>query len=145
MQSHKTLADQNKTMLAYQNTPIAALLDSLRAAQEDGDNPLAAALFDQMRIAVLQHQLQGSMALYQLQQLAAGIPPGTMINSETAPLLSSSPRNAQAGNNQRFNPANGAVPAVSFSGMGNNPSPEAGFNTTAPRQSGNGTMPEFGR
>ena len=145
MQSHKTLADQNKTMLAYQNTPIAALLDSLRAAQEDGDNPLAAALFDQMRIAVLQHQLQGSMALYQLQQLAAGIPPGTMINSETAPLLSSSPRNAQAGNNQRFNPANGAVPAVSFSGMGNNPTPEAGFNTTAPRQSGNGTMPEFGR
>ena len=145
MQSHKTLADQNKTMLAYQNTPIAALLDSLRAAQEDGDNPLAAALFDQMRIAVLQHQLQGSMTLYQLQQLAAGIPPGTMINSETAPLLSSSPRNAQAGNNQRFNPANGAVPAVSFSGMGNNPSPEAGFNTTAPRQSGNGTMPEFGR
>ena len=145
MQSHKTLADQNKTMLAYQNTPIAALLDSLRAAQEDGDNPLAAALFDQMRIAVLQHQLQGSMALYQLQQLAAGIPPGTMVNSETAPLLSSSPRNAQAGNNQRFNPANGAVPAVSFSGMGNNPSPEAGFNTTAPRQSGNGTMPEFGR
>ena len=145
MQRHKTLADQNKTMLAYQNTPIAALLDSLRAAQEDGDNPLAAALFDQMRIAVLQHQLQGSMALYQLQQLAAGIPPGTMINSETAPLLSSSPRNAQAGNNQRFNPANGAVPAVSFSGMGNNPSPEAGFNTTAPRQSGNGTMPEFGR
>ena len=145
MQSHKTLADQNKTMLAYQNTPIAALLDSLRAAQEDGDNPLAAALFDQMRIAVLQHQLQGSMALYQLQQLAAGIPPGTMVNSETAPLLSSSPRNAQEGNNQRFNPANGAVPAVSFSGMGNNPSPEAGFNTTAPRQSGNGTMPEFGR
>ena len=145
MQSHKTLADQNKTMLAYQNTPIAALLDSLRAAQEDGDNPLAAALFDQMRIAVLQHQLQGSMALYQLQQLAAGIPPGTMVNSETAPLLSSSPRYAQAGNNQRFNPANGAVPAVSFSGMGNNPSPEAGFNTTAPRQSGNGTMPEFGR
>ena len=145
MQSHKTLADQNKTMLAYQNTPIAALLDSLRAAQEDGDNPLAAALFDQMRIAVLQHQLQGSMALYQLQQLAAGIPPGTMVNSETAPLLSSSPINAQEGNNQRFNPANGAVPAVSFSGMGNNPSPEAGFNTTAPRQSGNGTMPEFGR
>ena len=145
MQSHKTLADQNKTMLAYQNTPIAALLDSLRAAQEDGDNPLAAALFDQMRIAVLQHQLQGSMALYQLQQLAAGIPPGTMINSETAPLLSSSPRNAQAGYNQRINPANGAVPAVSISRMGNNPSPEAGFNTTAPRQSGNGTMPEFGR
>ena len=140
MQSHKTLADQNKTMLAYQNTPIAALLDSLRAAQEDGDNALVAALYDQMRLAVLQHQLQGSMAMFQLQQLAQGIPPMTMVNSQTADDLSAPPRMGGAGNNQRFNPANGAVPAVSFSGMGNNPSPQAGFNTTAPRQRDTGLV-----
>ena len=140
MQSHKTLADQNKTMLAYQNTPIAALLDSLRAAQEDGDNALVAALYDQMRLAVLQHQLQGSMAMFQLQQLAQGIPPMTMVNSQTADGLSAPPSMGGAGNNQRFNPANGAVPAVSFSGMGNNPSPQAGFNTTAPRQRDTGLV-----
>ena len=64
----------------------------------------------------------------------------TMVNSQTADGLSAPPSMGGAGNNQRFNPANGAVPAVSFSGMGNNPSPQAGFNTTAPRQRDTGLV-----
>lgn len=84
----------------------------------------------------MQTQIEGSLAMLNLQRLSEGLPPLTAINTNSVGgFIQEANQNAEF-----MNPANGATPAVEFTGIGNQPSPEAGFNTTAPRQRDTGLV-----
>lgn len=134
MQSSKQISMQNREILARQASPVVQLTDLLQAALRDGDETTAAALYDRLRIAVLQEQVQGSLQMFQLQQIAAGIPPQTAVQQGFADNVVRNNTDSLSG--QQRNPAFGAVPDVQFRTNGNQPSPEAGFNTTASRDRG---------
>lgn len=139
-QSSKVISDQNRQILGSQASPVVQLLELYKAAVEDGDEMKAAALFDQLQIAALQTQVQGSMQMLQLMQMAQGMPPMTAVNQQSVGQQIQS----IGGNNQLANPGFGAVPNAAFTGIGNQPSPQAGFNTTAPRQRDTGLVDPAG-
>ena len=137
MQSHRTIRRQNLEDLAQQSTPLTQTLQLLRAAVEEEDEETASILFDRVQILALQHQVEGSMAMAQLQQLAAGIIPNT-------PAAGQSGQNGSApsggGTQQALNPANGAIPFAQAAGVGNEASEDAGANTTATRNRDTGIL-----
>jgi len=142
IQDPKLLTDQNLEKLTRQTAPVLMLLDQYRAAIKDGDQMAAAALMDQIRVAVLQQQVQGSLQMLQLAQMAQGLPPMTELNIGSITPNFAQPdvntpgqqQQPRAQDNSR-NPAAGGLPVASLAGVGNQPSPQAGANTTASRQS----------
>lgn len=139
VQSPKTIFRQNLERVALTSNPVAAKWEQLQMALKEGNQLLAAALYDELRMAVLQQQVMGSLQLQQLEQMALGI--GIDPSGADAAIAGQ----AQAtggfqGNNQALNPANGAVPFAQAAGVGNTPSPQAGFNTTASRQRDTGLV-----
>ncbi len=139
VQSPQTIFRQNLERSALTSNPVATLWEQLQMSLQEGNQLLSAALYDQLRIAVLTQQLQGSVQLQQLAQIAAGfgIDPNSVDQAIGGQAQASG---GFAGNNQALNPANGAVPFAQAAGIGNQPSPQAGFNTTAPRQRDTGLV-----
>lgn len=156
IQDPKLLSSQNMEILTRQTAPVLALLDQYRAVRDDGDQMAAAAILDQIRLQTLQMEVQGSMQMLQLTQLKqqvgqamSGIPNNLEFTSETiTPDFQGPDSNTTQKNSVSFgglgvggqtaNPAYGAPAQSVFTGLTNNPSPEAGANTTADRQ-GQGT------
>ena len=132
--SHRIIRNQNLEILARSQDPLAQILELFNMATAEGDEALASILYDRLRIMALQRQVEGSVMMQQLQQMAAGGP--------VPPPAGPAQPGAQPGGppaaapNQQANPANGAVPFAQTAGVGNQPSPEAGANTTAPRGGG---------
>tara|TARA_R110002096_G_scaffold34732_4_gene99048 strand:+ start:151 stop:2160 length:2010 start_codon:yes stop_codon:yes gene_type:complete len=153
IQDPKLLSDQNREILTRQTSPVLGLLDQYRSVVLDGDPMAAAAILDQIRLMTLQMEVQGSMQMMQLEQMKAeikqnqqGKPPDLKFTSESVtpdfpgPDSSTTQKNSVSfGSAQTANPAFGAPSPTIFTGLTNNPSPEAGANTTADRQgSGSG-------
>ena len=153
IQDPKLLSDQNREVLTRQTSPVLALLDQYRSVVLDEDPMAAAAILDQIRLMTLQMEVQGSMQMMQLEQMKAevkqnqqGKPPDLKFTSETmtpdfpGPDTSRTQKETVSfGSPQTANPAFGAPSQTIFTGLTNNPSPEAGANTTADRQgSGSG-------
>ena len=152
IQDPKLLSSQNMELLTRQTAPVLALLDQYRAVKEDGDQMAAAAILDQIRLQTLQMEVQGSMQMLQLTQMKqqvdqamSGMPSTLEFNSKTVtpdfqgPDTSTTSEESVSfgglgGNGQSSNPAFGAPSPTIFTGLTNNPSPEAGANTTADRQ-----------
>lgn len=141
IQDPKLLRDQNMEVLTRQTSPVLLLLDQYRAMIDDGDQIGAAAILDQIRIGTLTQQVQGSLQIMQLNQMAQGLPPVTGMTLESLTAAFQGPDTGGEGqgagggrpasirpNPQVNNPANGAVPATVFSGIGNQASPIAGQN-----------------
>lgn len=130
MPSHKVIHDQNLEILTRAQDPLLQVMEQYKMAVKEGDQEMASALYDKLRIAALQRQVEGSMLLAQLTQMAMGlgVAPG-------APGQPQQGNPAQQGkpNRQAMNPANGAVGVAEKRGMGNQPSPDAGYMTTASR------------
>jgi hypothetical protein len=128
MPSHKVIHGQNLEAAARMQDELAQTLELYKAAVEEGDEPLAAILYDKLRIAALQRQVEGSLMMQQLQMMAAGIMP---------PPRDSGVQNGQGtprrGSRQQNNPANGAIGVAQVRGIGNQASPQAGWNTPLPR------------
>ena len=153
IQDPKLLSDQNREVLTRQTSPVLALLDQYRSVVLDEDVMAAAAILDQIRLMTLQMEVQGSMQMMQLEQMKAeikqnqqGKPPDLKFTSETMTPDFPGPDSSRTqketvsfGSPQTANPAFGAPSQTIFTGLTNNPSPEAGANTTADRQgSGSG-------
>ena len=121
-------------MAAESSDPVAQALAMFNAALRDDNQALAAIWFDKLQVLYKQMQVQAIIFDQQLQAAFQGIP-----LKQTTDLLALSPETqvATSDNNQAANPANGAVGVAQRAGVGNQPSPEAGFNTTANRQSEN--------
>lgn len=148
IQDPKLLSDQNREILTRQTSPVLGLLDQYRSVVLDGDPMAAAAILDQIRLMTLQMEVQGSMQMMQLEQMKAeikqnqqGKPPDLKFTSESitpdfpGPDSSTTQKNSVSfGSGQTANPAFGAPSPTIFTGLTNNPSPEAGANTTADRQ-----------
>tara|TARA_R100000808_G_scaffold18710_1_gene40925 strand:- start:20801 stop:22843 length:2043 start_codon:yes stop_codon:yes gene_type:complete len=153
IQDPKLLGDQNREVLTRQTSPVLNLLDQYRAAVRDGDTMAATAIFDQIRLMTMQLEVQGTMQIMQLEQMMqqvnqarSGMPTDLTFTSKTVnPSFAGPDTNTvqqdsvsfggmNMGSGQMNNPAFGAPPATLFTGQGNTPSPEAGANTTAPRQ-----------
>ena len=125
---------KNDETLAWQATPLSQQLKLFRAALESGDEQLQAIQFDQLQLTALQQQLQTNAQIAQLMQLAQGqgVAPGA-----------GQPGQPQGAGQQQVlaggglgNPATGAPGVAEVTGVGNQASPEAGANTSAPRQGG---------
>ena len=128
--SHKVMRKQNLEMLARSQDELAATMEAYRMAVEEQDEELISILYDKLRIALLKRQVEGSMMIQQLAQMAAG---GGMPAGQ--PQGQSQPgAGQQARPNLAGNPANGAPGPAQVRGMGNQPSPEAGWNTGYDRQ-----------
>jgi hypothetical protein len=148
IQDPKLLSDQNREVLTRQTSPVLSLLDQYRSVVLDEDPMAAAAILDQIRLMTLQMEVQGSMQMMQLEQMKAevrqnqqGKPPDLKFTSESVtpdfpgPDSSTTQKNSVSfGSAQTANPAFGAPSPTIFTGLTNNPSPEAGANTTADRQ-----------
>ena len=148
IQDPKLLSDQNREVLTRQTSPVLALLDQYRSVVLDEDVMAAAAILDQIRLMTLQMEVQGSMQMMQLEQMKAeikqnqqGKPPDLKFTSETMTPDFPGPDSSRTqketvsfGSPQTANPAFGAPSQTIFTGLTNNPSPEAGANTTADRQ-----------
>lgn len=148
IQDPKLLSDQNREVLTRQTSPVLSLLDQYRSVVLDEDPMAAAAILDQIRLMTLQMEVQGSMQMMQLEQMKAevrqnqqGKPPDIKFTSESVtpdfpgPDSSTTQKNSVSfGSAQTANPAFGAPSPTIFTGLTNNPSPEAGANTTADRQ-----------
>ena len=155
IQDPKLLSDQNREILTRQTSPVLALLDQYRAVVLDGDQMAAAAILDQIRLMTLQMEVQGSMQMLQLTQMKqqvdqamSGLPTNLEFSSKTVtpdfagPDTNTTNENSVSfgglgGNGQSSNPAFGAPSPTLFTGVTNNPSPEAGANTTGARNSPN--------
>ena len=129
MPSHKVIHGQNLEAAARMQDELAQTLELYKAAVNEGDEPLAAILYDKLRIAALQRQVEGSMMQQQLQMMAAGIMPNAPTNGSSA----NGKGNGARPSRQQNNPANGAPGVAQIRGIGNTPSPDAGYNTTALR------------
>ena len=152
IQDPKLLSSQNMEILTRQTSPVLALLDQYRAVKEDGDEMAAAAILDQIRLTTLQMEVQGSMQMMQLTQIQqqveqamSGMPSNLEFTSKTVtPEFPGPDTNTTRQDSVSFggigvggqtaNPAFGAPNQSIFTGLTNNPSPEAGANTTADRQ-----------
>ena len=139
-------------ILTRQTAPVLALLDQYRAVKEDGDDMAASAILDQIRLTTLQMEVEGSMKMMQLSQMKqqvdqamSGMPSTLEFKSENVtPDFRGPDTNTTSKNSVSFggigvggqssNPAFGAPAQSVFTGLTNNPSPEAGANTTADRQ-----------
>ena len=145
IQDPKLLRDQNMEVLTRQTSPVLLLLDQYRAMVADGDQMGAAAILDQIRIATLTQQVQGSLQMMQLKQMSQGLPPVTGMTLESLTAAFQGPdvggegqgegQGAGGGrpatpraNPQVNNPAFGGVPATVYTGQGNEASPIAGHN-----------------
>lgn len=131
MPSHNIIRRQNLEVMARAQDPLAQTMELFNAALEAQDMPLASILYDKLRITALQRQVEGSMLLAQLGQMAAGLGIGPQIPGQ--PPVPQGFVNPQ----QSRNPGFGAPGIAQERGTGNQPSPEAGFNTTAPRNGQN--------
>jgi hypothetical protein len=152
IQDPKLLSSQNMEILTRQTSPVLALLDQYRAVKDDGDEMAAAAILDQIRLTTLQMEVQGSMQMMQLTQIQqqveqamSGMPNQLEFTSKTVtPEFPGPDANTTRQDSVSFggvgaggqtaNPAFGAPSPTIFTGLTNNPSPEAGANTTADRQ-----------
>ena len=149
IQDPKLLSDQNREVLTRQTSPVLALLDQYRAVVNDGDQMAASAVLDQIRLMTLQMEVQGSLQMMQLQQMNDQMnqQPGlsnleltqeTITPQYPGPGENVTRKNSVSfGSGQTANPGFGAPPATVFTGQGNQPSPEAGANTTAARNTPN--------
>lgn len=139
MQSAKTITSQNREVLGIMQDPLAQAQAQVMAYLGDGDQANASIWFDRLQVLQLQRQVEAAMAIQQLTAMAMqiGVPLGQGQPQST---VGGQQPSVPLQNNSR-NPANGAVPFAAAAGVGNSPSPQAGFNTTAPRQSqGNGLV-----
>jgi hypothetical protein len=133
--SHKVLSRQNIEYMARSQDELAAALEAFKMAVAEQDEQLAAILLDRLRIAHLKRQVEGSLMIQQLAQMAAGIPSASGGASSTPP--AGAPPQAQQRPSPMANPAAGGPGVAEVRGVGNQPSPDAGFNTTADRQRDN--------
>lgn len=129
MPSHKIIQGQNLEAMARMQDPLANALELYKTAVAEGDEVLTSILYDKLQIAALQRQVEGSMMMQQLQMMAAGVTPG---QPPSGPEQNGQSNGAKP-SRQKNNPANGAPGVAQVRGVGNTPSPEAGWNTTYPR------------
>ena len=116
--------------MARVSDPIAAALQSFEAAQRAGDQALAARWFDKMKQMTIMEWVQVNQATMGLYQMMTGQGPQTPGQPQQPAMNGQQPQ----GQVPAANP-NGVPPT--FSPQANaSPSPEAGFNTTAPRPGG---------
>ena len=142
MQSSDAVEAQNVETQARFSLPVAQAMEVFKAAQKTGDEHLIAIAYDQLQLAALQHTVQTNMMMQQLMQLSQGIMPGQPPSPNGAgPNNQGTP---PAMNGQVRNPGMGAPPNVLNTGMGNAPSPEAGYNTTATRTPENTRLAAIG-
>jgi len=133
IQSHNRMSRRNFEASANVSDPVAQALNMFGAAMREGNQPLAAIWFDKLQVLHLQTQVQGKALEQQLLMAAQGLP----IKPLDELLAGNLDLNTVArDNNQSANPANGAPGVAERRGAGNTPSQDAGFNTTASRQSG---------
>jgi len=108
----------------------------------DGNQALAAIWYDKLQQVYLQTQVQARMMEQQLMQIAQGLPiqplEGLLNKDQSFRTIQ------MDGMNQSANPANGAVPFAQMTGVGNAPAPDAGYNTTAPRNRDTGLVDPTG-
>ena len=126
--SHKVIRNQNLEMLARTQDELAATMEAFKMAVREQDQELASILYDRLRISVLKRQVEGSMMIQQLAQMAAG------AGAVPTPLAPQTPSPMGPRPNLAGNPASGGPGVAAVRGMGNQPSPEAGWNTTGDRQ-----------
>jgi len=146
--SHKVMRNQNIDWLAKSSDPLSQTLEQFKALIEEGDMEHASIIYDKLQVLALQRQVEGSMMLAQLSQAAAGlgIMPGQVGGGVGGGgvgggISQNGNQNNARLNRQSANPAMGANPGVAERrGMGNQPSPEAGFNTTAARNGNQGDV-----
>lgn len=142
MQSHKLIHRQNLEAAAESSSPVARALSMYLAALRDGNNALAAIWYDELQKVYLQTQVEGFALAQQVQMAFQGIPiqpPDALIAQ--SPSAQTASRDASSFQN----PANGAPGVAERRGIGNAPSPDAGFNTTAPRQRDTGLLGPAGQ
>lgn len=155
MESSKLLSSQNREDAGRMQDPLAMATAQVEAYIKDGDMVNASIWYDRLQVLNLQRQVEAGMQQMQLMQMAqqmgmplqpAQLSPGAMQQptTGTTSTVGGALTNQAAGNNQSRNPANGAVPFAQAAGVGNNPSPQAGYNTTAPRQRDTGLVDASG-
>lgn len=149
IQSHKRMHNQNMESAAVTNSPVAQAMTMVIAAYKDGNLALAALWFDQLQTLYLQQTVNSMAMQQQMAFMAQGaqIPPIQDILSANVDFQNAMMNQGEvaSSNNQALNPANGAVPFAQAAGVGNQPSPQAGFNTTAPRQRATGLVAADGQ
>lgn len=127
--SSKVMQRQNLEYRARTQDELAALYDAFQMAVREQDQVLISIIYDRLRIALLKRQVEGSMMIQQLAQMAAGVG-----MTGQAPASPGAPPGPAARPNLAGNPASGGPGIAEVRGMGNQPSPEAGANTTFDRQ-----------
>lgn len=147
MQSAKTISRQNREMAGYTQDPLAMAMMQVEAYIRDGDMANASIWYDKLQGLWLQRQVEVGTNIAQLTALSRQIglplnptPPTTYASTLGGNSTLSAPGVEVTQQSQSLNPANGAVPFAQAAGVGNEPSPEAGFNTTAPRQRDTGLI-----
>lgn len=139
VQSHKAMRRQNLEDAAESSDPVAKALSMFSAAIRDGNKALAAIWFDRLQVLDLQAQVQGRTMEQQLLLASQGLPIrplGDLVTMDTG--VQTTARDSASG--QAQNPANGSPGVAERTGLGNQPSPQAGFNTTADRQRDTGLL-----
>lgn len=155
MESSKLLSSQNREDAGRTTDPLAMAKEQVEAYLRDGDMSNASIWYDRLQVLNLQRQVEAGMQQMQLMQMAQqmGMMPQQMqLNPNAMPqpttgatsTVGGALTNQASGNNQSRNPANGAVPYSAMMNQGNQPSPDAGYNTTAPRQRDTGLVDQSG-
>lgn len=145
IESSKQITRQNREAAGVMQDPLASALEQVTAYLRDGNQAMASIWFDRLTVLSMQRQVEGNTMLAQLQAFAQQIgiplqpPPFDPLNAGmTTGAGSTIDQGLNIGqtaqNTQSRNPANGAMGIAEQRGIGNQPSPEAGFNTTASRQ-----------
>lgn len=132
MESSDIISAQNAEAQMRASTPLAQAWQRYEAAKKTGDEPLIAIALDALRLQALQHSIQVEAGITQLLQAKGQLPPISEIQPEDTLNLDTN-GSRQYGNNEDRNPANGAPPFVLSTGIGNEPSPDAGNNLGLPR------------
>lgn len=151
MVSSKAVTRRNREAAGVMQNPVVSAKEQVEAFIRDGNMENAAAWYDMLNLAYYQQQFQIQSTIMQIQQMyqQAGLPmpPGPQINQMNAGLTTGAGQTIDQGqgsggaaSRQFNNPANGAVPYAQTQGMGNQPSPDAGAYTAAPRQRQTGLL-----
>ncbi len=138
LESSKAITNQNFEMAGVQTDELAQAKAMFESFMRDNDVHNASIWFDKLQALALQRQVQTNFMIQQLRTLAAQanmpIKPAPIDPSALPDQQVSTPSIQGGATVNQGNPAFGASPSVEFTATGNQPSPEAGFNTTAPRQ-----------
>lgn len=146
MESSKLISRQNSESVGENQSQVAYALARVTAYLRDGNKPMAAIWYDELVRLSLTQQVQTNLQIQQLLFLSqqTGLPlkppPEDPLNAgQVTGAGSTIDQGLNIGRSavpaQTRNPQFGGVPFVEYNGIGNQPSPESGYNTTARRQS----------